>query len=88
MNTVTNIALGVVALSGFLATFRVIRADSTNVDRMIGVDLLLTLVVIGVAVRAAATGTSHYLDLLLVASMLGFVSTISVGRFLERRNPK
>ncbi len=88
MTVVTNIALGIVVFAGLLATLRVVRRDSTNVDRMIGLDLLLTLVVAGVALRAAATGTSWYLDLLLGASMLGFVSTISVGRFLERRDPQ
>lgn len=86
MTLVTSIALGMLVFAATLAVFRVVRSDSTIADRMIGVDLLLGLVVAGIAVFAARTGESFYFDLLLVASMLGFVSTLSIGRFLERKN--
>lgn len=85
MNAVTSIALGMLLVAAALAVFRVVRPDSKTVDRMIGLDLLLTLVQCGIMVVAARYGRSFYLDLLLGAAMLGFVSSISVGRFLEKR---
>jgi multisubunit Na+/H+ antiporter MnhF subunit len=43
------------------------------------------VIVSGIAVHAARTGEGLYLDVLVVAALLGFVSTVTVARFIERR---
>jgi multicomponent Na+:H+ antiporter subunit F len=54
-------------------------------DRIVALDTLLVVIVSGIAVHAARTGEGLYLDVLVVAALLGFVSTVTVARFIERR---
>ncbi len=84
MRTVTTIALAAVALSGFLCIARLVRGPSLA-DRIVALDALLVVIVSGIAVDAARTGEGTYLDVLVVAALLGFVGTVNVARFIERR---
>ena len=43
------------------------------------------MVVSAVAVQSARTADGTYLDVLVVAALLGFTGTITVARFIERR---
>jgi multicomponent Na+:H+ antiporter subunit F len=56
-------------------------------DRIIALDTLLQLVVAGVAVGAALTGDGYFLAVLLAVTLLGFVGTVTVARYVERRGP-
>ncbi len=84
MRTVTTIALVAVAVSATLCMVRLIRGPSLA-DRIVALDALLVLIVSGIAVDAARTGEGSYLDVLVVAALLGFVGTVNVARFIERR---
>lgn len=84
MNLVTNVALAGLALAGALCLARLARGRSLA-DRIVALDTLLVVVVSGIAVGAARTGQGTYLDVLVVAALLGFVGTITVARFIERR---
>jgi multicomponent Na+:H+ antiporter subunit F len=57
----------------------------TLADRVVALDGLLIVVVSGIAVGAARSGTTAYLDVLVVVSLLAFVGTVTVARFIERR---
>ncbi len=54
-------------------------------DRIVALDTLLQVVVAGIAVAAALTRDGSYLALLVAVSLLGFVGSITVARFVERR---
>ncbi len=84
MRTVTTVALGAVALSGILCLVRLVRGPSLA-DRIVALDALLVVIVSGIAVDAARTRDGTYLDVLVVAALLGFVGTVNVARFIERR---
>ncbi|HEX2063012.1 MAG TPA: monovalent cation/H+ antiporter complex subunit F [Acidimicrobiales bacterium] len=84
MNTVTAVAFAGLAVSGFLCLARIVRGPSLA-DRVVALDVLVLVVVIGIAVQAARTGDGTYLDLLVVAALLGFVGTVTVARFIEWR---
>ncbi len=84
MRTVTTIAFAGVALSGLLCLVRLVRGPSLA-DRIVALDALLIVIVSGIAVGAARTGEGTYLDVLVVAALLGFVGTVNVARFVERR---
>ena len=43
------------------------------------------MVVGGIAVGAADSGEGDFLGVLVAVSLLGFVGTVTVGRFVERR---
>jgi multicomponent Na+:H+ antiporter subunit F len=54
-------------------------------DRVVALDTLLYIVVIGIAVAAATSGDGSFLGVLLAAALLAFVGTTTVARFVERR---
>jgi multicomponent Na+:H+ antiporter subunit F len=81
---ITGIALGGLALSAALCLVRLIRGRSVA-DRIVALDLLLVITVSGIAVAAIATGSGVFLDVLVVAALLGFVGTVTVARYMERR---
>ena len=45
----------------------------------------MLVVVAGLAVTAATTGQGAFLGVLVAVSLLGFVGSVTVGRFVERR---
>ena len=84
MTTVTTLAFAGIAGSALLCMFRLVRGPSLA-DRIVALDALLIVIVSGIAVDAARTGDGTYLDVLVVAALLGFVGTVNVARFIEQR---
>lgn len=82
---VVYIACGVMlAISALLCTVRLVRRGSLA-DRVIALDTLLIVVVIGIATDAARTGEGTYLEAMLVVALVAFIGTSTVARFIERR---
>lgn len=79
-----NIAVAILLISAALCVIRLLRPGSMA-DRVIAVDTLLVIIVCGLAVLAAANRDGTYLDLLVVASLLGFVGTAMLSGLLRRR---
>jgi multicomponent Na+:H+ antiporter subunit F len=77
--------LAILCLAGVVALARVIRTGTSVADRIVALDLVLMIVVMGIAVYSVLRDTGVFLDVLVVVSLLGFVGTITVARFIERR---
>ncbi len=86
MNVVGSIALTVLLVAAGLALIRLLRGP-TLADRMVALDSLLLTIASGIAVNAAATGTGEFLDVMIVVALLGFIGSVTVARFIERRGP-
>ncbi len=84
MRVVTEVAFAALAVSALLCLARLIRGPSLA-DRVVALDALLVVVVSGIAVDAVRTGDGTYLDVLVVAALLGFVGSVTVARFIERK---
>lgn len=84
MTVVTYISFTVLLLSALLCLARLVRGSSVA-DRIVALDLLLIITVSGIAVTAVATGSGVFLDVLVVAALLGFIGTVTVARYMERR---
>jgi multicomponent Na+:H+ antiporter subunit F len=80
----TTAALAGIGVAAGLCVLALVRGRSLA-DRVVALDLLLVMVVSGIAVGSARTGDGTYLDVLVVAALLGFVGTVTVARFIERR---
>jgi multicomponent Na+:H+ antiporter subunit F len=78
------IALTILLVTGLLHILRLLRPGSMA-DRIIAVDTLLVVITSGLAVYAAATKDGTYLDVLVVASLLGFVGTAMLSGLLRKR---
>ena len=80
----TTVALGGLCVSAVLCMARLLRPGSLA-DRIVALDAVLVVLVSGIAVQAARTGDGTYLDVLVVVALLGFLGTVTVARFIERR---
>lgn len=84
MEVVTSVCLGGLLVAATLCLVRLVRPGSLA-DRIVALDSLLVVVVSGIAVLAARTGSGAFIDVLVVTSLLGFVGTVTVARYMERR---
>jgi multicomponent Na+:H+ antiporter subunit F len=77
--TASYVAL-TLATGGFL--FRLLRGPSLT-DRVVAVDGMLVVFVSAIAVRAMDTGSGAFLMVAVVVTLVGFISTAVIGRFIE-----
>lgn len=84
MNLVLALALVGLAVAAVLCAVRLARPGSLA-DRVVALDTLLVVIVSAVAVWSARTGSGAFAPVLIVASLLAFVGTVTVARFIERR---
>ncbi|HUP76894.1 MAG TPA: monovalent cation/H+ antiporter complex subunit F [Acidimicrobiales bacterium] len=85
METVTAICISVLSAAAVLCLARALRPGSSLADRIVALDSLLVLLVGGVAVLTARRGDDVFVDIAFVAALLGFLGTITVARYIERR---
>ncbi|MEJ2666404.1 MAG: monovalent cation/H+ antiporter complex subunit F [Deinococcales bacterium] len=80
---VIDIAIVSLAVSGVLATYRVLRGPTWG-DRVTAFDFLTVNLAVMVVVAALRTGFTPLLDASLIISILGFLSTVALARYLLR----
>ena len=82
----TLMVLGAIAFA-VLAILLFIRfiEGPTAADRMLAVDMVDGLACIMLVFYAIYTERAIYLDIAIVTALLGFISTVFVARYLERR---
>jgi multisubunit Na+/H+ antiporter MnhF subunit len=78
-----DMALGLLAVAGLLCLVRLIRGGLVA-DRVVALDVLVIVIVTSIAVGTIRVG-GVFLDLLVVAALLGFVATGMLARYIERR---
>ena len=80
---ITGICLVLQVIAGLLCVWRIARSRELA-NRIVALDLLLVIVVGGVAVWTARTGTSAYLDVLVVGALITFIGSVLAARLLNR----
>ena len=85
MTLVLTVCLAILGVAALLTVLRIVRKGMSLADRVVAVDLLLMIIVTGIAVGSIRADTALFLDVLVVVSLLGFVGTVTVARFIERR---
>jgi multicomponent Na+:H+ antiporter subunit F len=86
MTVVYAICMTMVAAAALITAVFVVR-HRRLVDRAIGLDTVTAVIINGLAVAVAATTGRVGIEMLLLFSLLGFVGTVGVARFIERRGP-
>ncbi len=81
MTAVVTVAACILGLAACLTTVRLLRGPST-LDRVVALDMLIAILLCSLAVTAAATLDSSPVPVLVVVSLLGFVGSVSIARFL------
>ncbi|HHH79342.1 MAG TPA: cation:proton antiporter [Thermoplasmatales archaeon] len=72
----------VILISIALAFIRLIIGP-TIPDRIVGLDTINTLVIVGMILFGAAFKESIYIDVAIVYALLSFVTTMLVAKYLE-----
>lgn len=87
MTVLIAVLMGLLAAAAALCLLRLWRGESLA-DRIVALDTLLVIVVSGLAVDAVRRGSGEFLDVAVVAALLGFTGTSLVARFIERRGAR
>jgi multicomponent Na+:H+ antiporter subunit F len=74
------VSAGLLGLAALLVAVRITRGPTT-LDRAIAFDVIVAIAIGGIVVDAALRRDAENLPLLLVATMLGFVGSVSIARF-------
>lgn len=80
----TTVCLVMLLVAGVLCAARALLPTSVP-NRLVALDLLLVTIVLGIGVLVFRMRSGVFLDLLVVVSLLGFIGTVTVARFVERR---
>jgi multicomponent Na+:H+ antiporter subunit F len=84
LNVCLAITFVVLSASFILIIVRIVRGP-TLPDRILALDLLLTVAIGFIAAFGIRTGFSIYLDIAIALGLVGFLSTIALARFVIRR---
>ena len=84
MTAVAVVVTVLLAAGSALTVVRIVRGP-TILDRIVGTDVLLAIIVVGLACQAAISQDATALPILAVLSVLGFTGSVSVARFATRR---
>jgi multicomponent Na+:H+ antiporter subunit F len=80
MTWVIGVSGVVLAVGAIMAVIRVERGPSV-LDRMVGLDIVTSVLIIGVALEAAWDRRTDTLAILAALALVGFVASVSVARF-------
>lgn len=84
MTIVAIIGFVVLGIAGVLAVVRLVR-PGTLADRLLGLDLLVLISVAALGTHVVWTGSGAFLDVLVVAALLGFVGTVFIAGLIADR---
>ena len=76
------IALGVLLFCIIMAMIRVIKGP-TAPDRIVGLDTINTIVIVGMVIFGVASDSIIYIDVAIVYALLSFVTTLFIAKYLE-----
>lgn len=74
---------GILSAAALLVVLRIIRGP-TVLQRVVAMDVLVSIVVCGLGLEAAVNRHSTTLPILISLSLVGFVGAVSVARFVAR----
>ncbi len=76
------IVLIALLISIAMAIIRVIKGP-TAPDRIVGLDTINTIVIVGMVVFGTAFNEIIYIDVAIVYALLSFISTLFIAKYLE-----
>ena len=86
MNAVGWASGVMLGMAGLLTTLHVIRSRNL-VDRAVGIDMFVAIILNSLAVAVAITQDDLNTALLLIIGLLGFLGSVTVARYIEERGP-
>ena len=81
---VYQVVLLIIAIYSVIVVIRVILGP-TIWDRLLGLNMISSKIIMSIVILAALQNQSIFLDIALVYALLGFIGTVLIARFIERR---
>lgn len=79
-----QISLGLVCTAFFVAFLRLVRGPTIS-DRVLALDMLVTVGIGFIAVLTVRTGYGQYLDVAIALGLVGFLATVAFARYIIAR---
>ena len=79
-----DIAFPMVMAAVVLAFLRLARGPSLS-DRIVALDMMTVLIVAFCGLFAISTGVPAFLDVAAIVALIGFLATVALARYVERR---
>jgi multicomponent Na+:H+ antiporter subunit F len=86
-DTVLVVVFVLLSMSLILAFVRLVRGP-TLPDRVIALELLVSVTVGFIAAHAIATNIANFLDVAVVLALTAFLAAVGFARFLEQGGPR
>ncbi len=84
MNVIEWVIVGLLMVAVMLATARILFADSLG-DRAVAFDVASSVITTAVLGWVVVGGETYLLDVALALSLIGFLTVVTVARYIERR---
>ncbi|HZG04046.1 MAG TPA: monovalent cation/H+ antiporter complex subunit F [Streptomyces sp.] len=84
MNAVAVVALALLSAAALLVLVRLVRGPRA-LDRIVAVEVLVTLIVAGTCVAVAVWEYTAFVPVLIVLALLGFIGSMAAARLVEER---
>lgn len=84
MRAAENVALAILVLAAVVTVVRIVRRSFLG-DRAVALDLLTAIITCALLVSAARVDDGLALDVAVVLGLLGFLTAVTVARFIESR---
>jgi multicomponent Na+:H+ antiporter subunit F len=82
-----QISLGLVCAAFFIAFLRLVRGPTLS-DRVLALDMLVTVGIGFIAVLTVRTGYAQYLDVAIGLGLVGFLATVAFARYIIARGSR
>lgn len=82
MNDLTGLCIFILMFGAGLSILRIIKGPSTF-DRLVAFDCFVFLVMGIICLESIQLQSFHYIDVLLVLALLGFINTLSIAAYTE-----
>lgn len=86
MTWVFLVTLAILAVAGLLVLIRLV-GGRTTLDRIVSVDVLVTLIVAATCVDMGRQQDGSNIALLVAFALLAFIGSVSAARLIERKEP-
>lgn len=87
LQTAVDISFVMVILGVVFAFVRLVKGPSLP-DRIVALDLMTVLIVAFCGLFALLSGETAFLDVAMVLALVGFLATVALARFVERRQAR
>lgn len=84
---ITFIILPILTISIVLVFFRFLRGPSVG-DRVVALDLLITIGIAIIAVYSILTDQASFMDIALILALLSFLGTVAYSYYIDKKTRK